>query len=309
MTNALVAAPSPAIQEYFRSGNLAQLSDQEKDFVLAKLCERYGLDPLLRPFDQLNLSGKSVFYMNASALNQLAAQKDLSREIVELAIDGQAMVAKCTCRVSSPSGRAETSTAWISLATFRKTDHKAPPFRVLMEGEDFCNALMKVEAKAKRRATMAFFGTPDHDIDAPRSESPVVQVDPTKLRRDQAAVTALPAAPETPAAEAPKRGPGRPPKAAAKASEIPAVADPAPAIAAEYAAPTALATYTKGTPEHTGALRAQAARLLGAGWLNDSAAVAKVQTCANSAVGVVTVLDADGKPHADFLAHCESMLK
>jgi hypothetical protein len=155
------------IKEYFRSGNIAQLNPDEQDFIKAKLCERYNLDPILRPFELISFAGgQQKFYMTASATNQLANALSLTREIVNLEIDEQRMIAKCTVKVSSPTNRSETCNAFIAISKFAPPKERGGiPTRVLMEGEELANTLMKLETKAKRKATMSFFGIMDAGTD------------------------------------------------------------------------------------------------------------------------------------------------
>lgn len=184
---------SVAVREYFRSGNVAQLRDSEKDFVLQKLCDRYGLDPILRPFDLISFQGGQKFYMTASATNQLANIKSLSREVGEISIDEAKMLAKCTVSVLDPQGRKENSTGYVSVARFLAPTKDNPvPKRVMMEGEDLANALLKLETKTKRRATMSFFGVMDSVGDyEDRSVAHVAAPDVSRpqLMRDAATAT------------------------------------------------------------------------------------------------------------------------
>lgn len=157
---------SASVREYFRSGNVAQLNEHEKDFVLAKLCERYGLDPILRPFDLISFQGGQKFYMTASATNQLANAKGLSREVVSLDIVEDKMMAKCTVKVSDPTGRTEVANGFIAISKFLAPTKADPvPKRVLLDGDDLANALLKLETKTKRRATLSFFGVMDAGSD------------------------------------------------------------------------------------------------------------------------------------------------
>jgi hypothetical protein len=159
---AVLNTQSPAVAEYFRSGNVAGLAPQEKDVVLAKLCERYGLDVILRPFELISFKGCEKFYMTASATNQLAAQKQLSRTITKTEIDAELGIARCYVEARDPSGRIETGSAALSIMRFQ-ADKTSPTGvkKVIMDGEEMANTINKLETKAKRRVTLAFFGVPD----------------------------------------------------------------------------------------------------------------------------------------------------
>lgn len=224
------------IKEYFRSGNIAQLSADEQDFIKAKLCERYNLDPILRPFELISFSGgQQKFYMTASATNQLANALSLTREIVQLEIDEQRMIAKCTVKVSSPSGRSETCNAFIAISKFQQPKERGGiPTKVLLEGEDLANTLMKLETKAKRKATMSFFGIMDAGTDyedrpttplaAPDVSRPAVIADAQKASEIVEVKTELPAESMNAQAVAPT-----PTEKPARATRKPAAAKPAPA--------------------------------------------------------------------------------
>jgi hypothetical protein len=173
----LIKMDSVSVREYFRTGNVSQLNDTEKDFVLSKLCERYDLDPILRPFDLISFRGVAKFYMTASATNQLADKKKLSRKVVSIELDAEKMIARCSVQVSDPSGRCEDSNAFISIGKYLPPSKDNPVMKkVLLDGEDLANALLKLETKAKRRATLSFFGILDAGADF--EDKPTVQPDP-----------------------------------------------------------------------------------------------------------------------------------
>lgn len=253
-----LAPQKAAIAEYFRSGNVAQLDTMGKDFVLQKLCQRYDLDPILRPFELISFQGQSKFYLTASATNQLAAQKDLTREVLSLEIDTERNIAKCVVKVSAPSGRVETGSAYISLERFEQ-DKNAPGGikKVTASGETLANALAKLETKAKRRVTMAFFGVPENSVEdeSTMPESPRATVIESANTAANLAATSSPKLPEvpkesaTPATTAPATEPakrrGRQPKAEALTSEESAKVDAA-VSAAQAAAPMVVTSEKVG---------------------------------------------------------------
>lgn len=174
--NSVVSMENASVREYFRSGNVAQMSEVEKDYVLARLCEKYGLDPILRPFDLISFQGGQKFYMTASATNQLANAKGLSRQVLNLTIDDTRMIARCTVEVKDPNGRSEVANGFIAVSKFQqppKGDTSGIPKKVPLDGDDLANALLKLETKTKRRATLSFFGVMDAAGDY--EDRPVVQ--------------------------------------------------------------------------------------------------------------------------------------
>jgi hypothetical protein len=239
---------SGAVREYFRSGNVAGLNDAEKDFVLRKLCERYNLDVILRPFELIEFQGKQKFYMTASATNQLAGLRNLTREVQAIKCDFERGIAECQCTVTdSATGRKETGSGFISITRF-EVDKTKPGgvAKVSMSGEDLANALAKLETKAKRRVTLAFFGVPDagldEDMGTPIASPELVRIEGTsdtdaakEIARTSAPASAKPAkvatvidtpaaapqkeeAPATETAPETPRRRGRPAKAAEKAT-------------------------------------------------------------------------------------------
>lgn len=123
-------------------GDLSGLSPTEKAKVYIATCERLGLNPQTQPFQMLKLNGKEILYASRGATDQLAAIHKLTREIIEgpeVRDFGGTKLLYCKAKVSHPNGRVETSVATL------------PP-RVDE------NSLMKLETKAKRRATLSILG-------------------------------------------------------------------------------------------------------------------------------------------------------
>jgi hypothetical protein len=188
-----VSMETAAVKEYFRSGNVAAMTDDERDYVRVKLCQKYDLDPILRPFDLISFNGGMKFYMTASATNQLANAKSLTREVLLLEVNAEQMLARCTVKVSDTNGRAETANAFIAVSKFLAPTKENPvPRKVLMDGEDLANALLKLETKAKRRATMSFFGVMDagYDNEDRQQTAPLAAPDVSRPRVLSDAATA-----------------------------------------------------------------------------------------------------------------------
>lgn len=314
MSTELVSMTSASVKEYFRSGNVAQLKEAEKDFVLAKLCEKYNLDPILRPFDLIDFRGVQKFYMTASATNQLANAKSLSRTVESLEIDPVSMLAKCIVKVSEPStGRVEMSHGFISLSKFQAptkeelASKKFEPKRVMLEGDDLANALLKLETKTKRRATLSFFGVMDAGSDY--EDRPIPQVyDPTVPRatvmQDAAnAVLALGQQQEHQeevevVAQEPKPAPAKKEKAPKKEKVVQATND-APEIEAGLAKNVTLeqasspakkmVIYSRGA--HAVQLVASAELIWGKGWNSDVAKKEALKAAIPQLDGKVEVME------------------
>ena len=130
-----------ARMEAQKSDPRAMTADERAGYV-ATLCKALHLNPLTRPAQFINLSGREVLYLTRTATDQLAAMHNLNRKT----IDGPRVVdvcgtkvGLCTVEVSLPSGRSETATATLPAA-------------------DFVNLYMKLETKAKRRGTLSILG-------------------------------------------------------------------------------------------------------------------------------------------------------
>jgi len=118
------------------------MTAEERAGYVATLCRALRLNPLTRPAQFINLSGREVLYLTRTATDQLAAMHNLNRRTVDgprvVDICGT-KVGVCTVEVSLPSGRSETATATLPAA-------------------DFVNLYMKLETKAKRRGTLSILG-------------------------------------------------------------------------------------------------------------------------------------------------------
>jgi predicted transcriptional regulator len=123
-------------------GDLSGLSPQEKASYYASLCQRLGLDPATQPFIPLKLNGKEILYASKGATDQLARIHNINRQIIgEQELRGAYIV---TVEATLPNGRKEQTKGAVALND--------------LKGEAFCNAIMKAETKAKRRATLSILG-------------------------------------------------------------------------------------------------------------------------------------------------------
>ena len=149
-----MALKERAIQSFVERGDISLLATEERVYLYSALCERYGLDPITRPFDVIELKGKLVLYANRGATDAIARNLGVTREVIVKPSFVDVMgckVALCEARATY-LGRVETSTATEQVSTV--VNGKAE----LLKGMDLGNVLMKVETKAKRRATLAVAG-------------------------------------------------------------------------------------------------------------------------------------------------------
>lgn len=118
------------------------LTPEDRAAYVAEICRALKLNPLTRPVQFLALQGREVLYLTRGATDQLAARHGLNRETLEgpdFRVMEGVKVAFCKVKASLPTGRYEVATATLKMAS---------------PADD----LMKVETKAKRRATLSILG-------------------------------------------------------------------------------------------------------------------------------------------------------
>ena len=126
-------------------GDISGLSPENRIRYYLKTCKDLGLNASAQPFAFLRLNGKEVMYPTRGATDQLARIHGVNREIIDgpkvLDLAG-AKVLFAVCRATL-GHRVETATAAVPLPA---------------GAENVCNAVMKTETKARRRATLAILG-------------------------------------------------------------------------------------------------------------------------------------------------------
>lgn len=140
---ALIENPSPeALQAALAEGQLQKLSVPQRLQFLSAVCKSTGLNPLTRPFEFITLQGKVVMYARKDATDQLRKRDSISLRIVSREnMDGVYVV---TAQATSPNGRLDESIGAVPCSK--------------LTGEALANAIMKAEAKAKRRVTLSICG-------------------------------------------------------------------------------------------------------------------------------------------------------
>lgn len=124
------------------NGDLSKLSPTQKVGYYRQFCERLGLDPLSQPFKLLRLNGKEILYCDRAGTQQLNKLHGVSHEIkARETVSGCYVV---TAQASTPDGRKTESIGAVTIDNLR--------------GDALCNAMMKAETKAKRRATLDLLG-------------------------------------------------------------------------------------------------------------------------------------------------------
>ncbi|WP_276135060.1 hypothetical protein [Polluticoccus soli] len=130
------------ITSIITNGDISRLTPQQKVEYYKQFCEKLGLDPMLQPFRILRLNGREMLYCDRTGTQQLNKLYKVSHEIKAREVTGTCYVV--TAQASTPDGRTTESIGAVSIGN--------------MKGENLCNAMMKAETKAKRRATLDLLG-------------------------------------------------------------------------------------------------------------------------------------------------------
>ena len=131
------------VAQLILAGDLSKLNATDRVAYYRGYCDRIGLDPFTKPFDILRLNGKEILYLTRSGAQQLNKLHGVSHQITAReVIAGE--VYQVTARATLPDGRHTESIGAVSVAG--------------MKGENYCNAIMKAETKAKRRSTLDLLG-------------------------------------------------------------------------------------------------------------------------------------------------------
>jgi hypothetical protein len=123
-------------------GDLSRLTEGQRADLVLRICKSVGLNPLTKPLQYLQLSGRLVLYTTKDATDQLRRLHNVSTSIVsrERLEDVYVVTARCTL----PNGRVEERIGAVTIGG--------------LKGDALCNALMKSETKAVRRCTLAACG-------------------------------------------------------------------------------------------------------------------------------------------------------
>ena len=123
------------------NGDLSKMKPEQKVIYTLQVCEKLGLNPETQPFQLIVLKGKERLYATKDCTEQLRKIHKVSIIESDTKIENGIIVTRV--KVQDGTGRFDVSTGAVPQA-------KAP--------EDLCNAIMKAETKAKRRATLSICG-------------------------------------------------------------------------------------------------------------------------------------------------------
>lgn len=140
-TETIVKVSDDILSSLVIKGDLSGLTSPQKTEYYKKYCESLGLNPLTQPFELINFQGKQRLYAKKDATEQLRKLYNISIiEITEKKIEDILIV---SCKVTDGQ-RTDLATGAVTLGN--------------LKGDALCNAYMKAETKAKRRATLSICG-------------------------------------------------------------------------------------------------------------------------------------------------------
>lgn len=136
--------PDNVLEGVVVGGDLSKLNATQRLAWYKARCEAAGLDPRTQPFQYLSLQGKLSLYATKAATDQLISNRKLTVEIRDRRHDRDMGIFEVHCRVSFADGH--------HVEDFAAVNVKG------LQGEPFCNALMKGITKAKRRTVLSACG-------------------------------------------------------------------------------------------------------------------------------------------------------
>ena len=130
------------VEAVITSGDLNQLSPDQRVSYYKAVCESMGLNPLTHPFSYIKLSGGLKLYARREATDQLRRIYGVSTTITDRRTEDDIYIV--TALATDKHGRTDESIGAVPLGNTK--------------GEARANAIMRAETKAKRRATLALVG-------------------------------------------------------------------------------------------------------------------------------------------------------
>ena len=143
MTDAVATrTQAEIIEQVVVSGDLVQLSPEQRVTYYRQVCDSLKLNPFTKPFDYIRLNGKLTLYAKRDATDQLRKLHGISVDKPD--IDMTDDLVTVTVTGHDEGGRTDTELGAVSLQGLR--------------GEPKANAIMKAVTKAKRRLTLSLVG-------------------------------------------------------------------------------------------------------------------------------------------------------
>lgn len=138
------------------NGDLSKMKPEQKVEYYNGFCKSLGLNPLTQPFQIIVMKGKERLYATKDCTEQLRKLHAVSIVESDTKLENGIIITRV--KVQDGTGRYDVSTGAVPIA-------KA--------SEDLCNAIMKAETKAKRRATLSICGLgilEESELDTMRKE-------------------------------------------------------------------------------------------------------------------------------------------
>ncbi len=134
------------IENVLINGDLARLQPGQRVSYYRELCASLGLNPLTKPFDYIELSGRLTLYAKKDATDQLRAIHGVSIQSIDgqLREVGRTALFVVTATAVNREGRTDVATGAVAITS--------------SAGDALANAIMKAETKAKRRVTLSLCG-------------------------------------------------------------------------------------------------------------------------------------------------------
>lgn len=190
---ALTAEEGRVLEQIVIKNDLSALEPADRVTYYRAMCRMVGVNPLNRPFEFLDLDGGLQLYASRRCADELRHNHRITISIVgrELMLDGQ--VLRVTARATFPDGRTDEADGVVPLVREEiavddqgnqiwKTGNNGKRYPqktgryVPMAPNDYANAVMKAETKAKRRVTLSAVGLgliDESEIETIRGAHPV----------------------------------------------------------------------------------------------------------------------------------------
>jgi hypothetical protein len=160
--------PGEIAESLIIQGDLSRLQPAERAEYFTALCKSLGLNPLTKPFDYINLSGKLTLYAKKDATDQLRRIYKVSiTRIEQTNLEGVHIV---TAYAAMPDGRTDSDSGAVNISG--------------LKGDALANAVMKAITKAKRRVTLSICGLgvlDETELDTIPGAAPYVERAPAQL--------------------------------------------------------------------------------------------------------------------------------
>lgn len=135
-------------------GDLAGLSLESKTTYYVAMAQACGLNPATRPFEFLELNGRTVLYVKKEATDQLRVNHKVSIEVVDRVREGDVFLVHV--KTSTPDGRVGFATGAVSLGP--KWNKATQKYDLTQSPDDLANSIMRADTKAQRRGILSHCG-------------------------------------------------------------------------------------------------------------------------------------------------------